>query len=740
MSEQETKAPAKKKKERVIVKPTPPPSVSTALLILRGAVAGVIGCPIGGPPIQLQQTENHSGSNSNNSNNNNNKEEIVFSLMQPSYIKDKYPSGKFSLSLGKKNGTACELHLPSSSAYVTEGDAEANTQDQLLDAIEKAANRIIEEKIPISTFQMDRDEAISKYGKVMLDQSQLKPPKKVKDPSDLILNMAFIENVYLGVVPGPVLANTGDLMPNPIVLERGDAAFKCNLTAGKKARKCDITLKFRVGDDTPSGADNPLMNTSSTFVPTTEEPIDASLVHPLLTKSIRMNEGKELHDRQLEAEAVAATAAVKLKESKADSTDKVTNSNEGDEMVVNAFEVKGKIDYSKLVDKFGSKLIDKSLLERLERLTVGRGTVPYLHRFLRRDIFFSHRDMTKICDCLESNKPFYLYTGRGPSSGAMHLGHLVPFLFTQWLQQAFQCPLVIQMTDDEKFLFKGCYDDEKGDNLSHFANLTIENAKDIIACGFIPEKTFLFSDLDYVGQMYPNIVRIWKAVTVNTVNGIFGFDGTSNIGKTAFPAVQAAPSFPSSFPVVLGADRSSGSFHGDAHNMACLIPCAIDQDPYFRMTRDIAHKLVPKSHPLDGKPALIHSKFFPPLQGAEGKMSSSDENSAIFLTDTHADIERKIKENAFSGGQDTKKLQEEHGANLDVDVAYQWLRFFLEDDEELEKIGNDYSSGSGEFWSTGKVKARLVEVLKEIVTEHQMRRELVTDEVVREWMNERPLA
>ena len=88
--------------------------------------------------------------------------------------------------------------------------------------------------------------------------------------------------------------------------------------------------------------------------------------------------------------------------------------------------------------------------------------------------------------------------------------------------------------------------------LDYFAQLTIENAKDIIACGFIPEKTFIFSDLKYVGNMYPTIVRIWKAVTNNTVNGIFGFDGSSNIGKIAFPAIQAAPSFPSSFPIVLG--------------------------------------------------------------------------------------------------------------------------------------------------------------------------------------------
>jgi len=106
------------------------------------------------------------------------------------------------------------------------------------------------------------------------------------------------------------------------------------------------------------------------------------------------------------------------------------------------------------------------------------------------------------------------------------------------------------MTDDEKFIFKGNYDETTGDDLLEFQRLTMENAKDIIACDFDYNKTFIFSDLDYVGSMYPNIVRIWKAVTTNTVNGIFGFDGSSNTGKIAFPAVQAAPSFASSFPKV----------------------------------------------------------------------------------------------------------------------------------------------------------------------------------------------
>lgn len=43
----------------------------------------------------------------------------------------------------------------------------------------------------------------------------------------------------------------------------------------------------------------------------------------------------------------------------------------------------------------------------------------------------SFRDMHQILDAYENKKPFYLYTGRGPSSEAMHVGHLIPFIFTK---------------------------------------------------------------------------------------------------------------------------------------------------------------------------------------------------------------------------------------------------------------------------------------------------------------------
>ncbi|OWM86112.1 hypothetical protein CDL15_Pgr010936 [Punica granatum] len=349
----------------------------------------------------------------------------------------------------------------------------------------------------------------------------------------------------------------------------------------------------------------------------------------------------------------------------------------GEEAEVNPWEVSGKIDYDKLIDKFGCQRLDQSLIDRVHRLT---GRPP--HVFLRRGVFFAHRDFNEILDAYERGDKFYLYTGRGPSSEALHLGHLVPFMFTKYLQDAFKVPLVIQLTDDEKCMWKTLSVEES-------QRLARENAKDIIACGFDVTRTFIFSDFDYVGgAFYKNMVRVAKCVTYN----------------------KAVPSFPSSFPHLFSGKE----------NLRCLIPCAIDQDPYFRMTRDVAPRI--GYH----KPALIESSFFPALQGDTGKMSASDPNSAIYVTDTPKEIKDKINRYAFTGGQDTKEKQMLYGANLEVDIPVKYLSFFLDDDAELDYIKQEYGSGR---MLTFDVKKQLIEVLTELVERHKRARAAVTDEM-----------
>ena len=43
----------------------------------------------------------------------------------------------------------------------------------------------------------------------------------------------------------------------------------------------------------------------------------------------------------------------------------------------------------------------------------------------------------------------------------------------------------------------------------------MENIKDILACGFDPNKTFVFRNSDFVGTMYKNIARFLKHLTYN---------------------------------------------------------------------------------------------------------------------------------------------------------------------------------------------------------------------------------
>ena len=204
--------------------------------------------------------------------------------------------------------------------------------------------------------------------------------------------------------------------------------------------------------------------------------------------------------------------------------------------------VQQSIDYEKLIKQFGTKAIGEETLARFEAVT---GHKP--HHFLRKGVFFSERDFTKILDLYEQGKPFFLYTGRGPSSDSMHLGHMIPFIFTKWLQDVFDCPLVIELTDDEKFLFKPKL------TIKDVKKFTKDNAKDIVAVGFNPEKTFIFSDLEYMGGgFYETVVRISRQITGSTAKAVFGFTDSDCIGKFHFASIQIASAFPSSFPDVLG--------------------------------------------------------------------------------------------------------------------------------------------------------------------------------------------
>ncbi|KAG5504721.1 hypothetical protein GH5_05347 [Leishmania sp. Ghana 2012 LV757] len=338
---------------------------------------------------------------------------------------------------------------------------------------------------------------------------------------------------------------------------------------------------------------------------------------------------------------------------------------------------------------------------------------PPLHHFFTRDIVFSHRDLHKALGDIETSlrrgdDSVFLYTGRGPSAGTMHVGHVLPFMLTKYLQDALKLPLVIQLTDDEKFLFRDVpFEGAMAEELIR------NNIKDIIAFDFDPRYTFIFRNTHYMGEMYPTVLPLQRSMTGNAVKHTLGITDSDNVGKFAFPATQAAPCFSTAFRRVL---RNGGK------PMRCLIPCAIDQDPFFVLTRAAALRL--KQPP----PALLHTKFLPALKGLEHKMSSSsEENGVITLHDTDKQVRKKLRR-AFSGGCATLQQMRKTGANLEVDVAYQYLQFFCPDDALFADVTQRYRNGT---INSGEVKDLAADcIIRDVLQDWRVRRAKVTDDDV----------
>jgi len=357
-----------------------------------------------------------------------------------------------------------------------------------------------------------------------------------------------------------------------------------------------------------------------------------------------------------------------------------------DDFIVTPWHVEGKIDYDKLVKQFGTEKISDQLLKRIQKIT---GDVHFL---LKRGIFFSHRDMNKILEEFEKGNKFFLYTGRGPS-GHTHIGHLIPWILAKWIQDKFGVIMYFQLTDDEKFYAKPNLTLEETEKYSY------ENALDFIALGFDPKNTKIIIDTKNIKTLYPIAARVAKKINFSNTKAVFGFTNDTNVGMIFYTSLQSAPCFIEDMPV--------------------LIPLGVDQDPHFRITRDVAPKI---GKP---KPALLHNIMIPPLQGTGGKMSASDENTTIFTIDSPETVKKKINKYAFSGGQPDIDEHRKKGGDPDIDVSYQYLRIFFEpDDNKLKKIYDDYKSGK---MLTGELKGILIEKINAFLKTHQEKREKARD-------------
>jgi len=362
-------------------------------------------------------------------------------------------------------------------------------------------------------------------------------------------------------------------------------------------------------------------------------------------------------------------------------------------MVMNPWEVRGDIDYAKLMKEFGIRKLDQLPEKFKENILFKRGVV------------FGHRDFDRILDSIKNKKKFVMMTGLMPS-GKFHLGHMIvaqQFL----LYQKLGAKLYIAVADLEAY-------NARNKGLEELRKIAIDQYLiNYIALGLKRKNCdFYFQsernkDGKKSGAYYSLAARFARHTTFNEFKAVYG---ELSPGKITSSLLQASDMFHAQLP----------EFEGI---VPVVVPVGIDQDAHIRIARDIGSRF--KDYNFIQLSSTYHT-FLPSLKGS-GKMSSSDETSYIAMTDSEKEVENKIKKYAFSGGQQSLEEHRKKGGNPDVDVSFQYLKMFFEpNDKKLERLHDEYKSGK---LLTGELKSILIEKINKFLKEHQKKREKAKKQV-----------
>jgi len=313
-------------------------------------------------------------------------------------------------------------------------------------------------------------------------------------------------------------------------------------------------------------------------------------------------------------------------------------------------------DNEKLVKEFGA--------EPMEKLKDS----PDFYTF-KTGVLVSHRDFNHYFSALKKGDKCAIVSGLN-ASGTLHLGHKAVFDTNLFFQKKYGVHVFIPISDDESYVAGKVKDQEEA------LKYSMELAKQLIAYGFDPKKTYFIIDQIYT-NIYNLAIKLSKKVNYSEIKATYGYKPEENIGLHFYPAIQSAH-------ILLPFEKEFGFKH-------VLVPIGPDEDAHIRISRDLAGRTGKE------KPAILHSKFLPGIDGK--KMSTSKPNSAIFLSDSEKAIRKKINK-AFSGGQKTVEEHKKKGGNPDVDVSYIYLKSLFLDKKKAKKLYDDYKKGeilSGEM-------------------------------------------
>ncbi|MGI0141108.1 MAG: tryptophan--tRNA ligase [Candidatus Micrarchaeales archaeon] len=344
----------------------------------------------------------------------------------------------------------------------------------------------------------------------------------------------------------------------------------------------------------------------------------------------------------------------------------------------------------KVVDAWGSAevSIDEKLIHQFGLKTFSAEELKhYKHYLFERGIVVAHRDFDLIKNRTQHDQNFIQVTGIA-STGQLHLGHKVDIDLFMFLNKLGAKSYFV-VSDIDAYTSRP---NTAVPSMEAAKQNAVGNVADLLALGV--DKGDIYIQSRKEPRYYEFAFELSKILTENEIKAIYG---SLNPGKIVANLLQYAD--------ILHPQLKE--FNGP---MPSITGIGIEQDPHARAVRDIARRLPYKFI----SPSFIYFTHQPGLQ-QDKKMSKSEPDTAVFLSDSAKEIKRKINK-AYSGGRDSVEEQRRLGGNPDIDRAFAILKYHHPDTELVNEIHDKYASGK---LLSGELKQICIEFLTEILAKHQ---------------------
>jgi tryptophanyl-tRNA synthetase len=258
----------------------------------------------------------------------------------------------------------------------------------------------------------------------------------------------------------------------------------------------------------------------------------------------------------------------------------------------------------------------------------------------------------------ENKSNYYLYTGRGPSSSSFHIGHLPSLNIILEFQNFLQNKIYFMISDDEK-MFRDKIDKEI------MKNNVVNTISQLNKIGFSDKNTEININSNGISkESYQIIIKLMGMCTLNELEHIFG--KKIHIGEYFYVFYQLMPCFIS--------------------DKQCIVIAGVDQEPFFRLARDLADKL---KHP---KPIIIYTKNIPGLDSSEKMSTSLPSSLPIFIDDDKEIIKNKIMKITKVGAGTLDELFQ-NGADIKNCIVYILIDIFENNRKNVDLLKKAYTTG-----------------------------------------------